>query len=49
MAFAIGDSLLRHPSEVDCAQHRAIGRIDYRRIRRGVTENIDPLVKWTRQ
>jgi len=45
VAFAIGDGLLRHPFQVDRAKDRAIHRVDYRRIRRGVTENVHVLVK----
>jgi hypothetical protein len=46
VAIAIGNSLLRHPSEVDGTHHGAIGCVDYRRIRHNVTENVHPLVEW---
>jgi hypothetical protein len=49
MPCAIGDGLLRHAAEVDCAQHRTIHRIDHRCMGSGVAENVDPLVEFVEQ
>src|SRR5205823_6784503 len=44
-AFAVAHTLLRDASEIDCAEHGTVFRIDHRRVFRQVTEHVDPLIE----
>src|SRR4029077_10217013 len=49
VAAAIGDGLLRHPAEVDCAEHGTIHGVDHGGMGSGVAENVNVLVKFVEQ
>src|SRR5712691_3344491 len=49
MSFAVAHRLFRHSADIERADHGAVLGVDRSDMRRGVTENVDPLVGWVEE